>query len=88
MNVSDQVSHSYKTTGKIILHFNIQCVPSSEHPSAWLQYSANAVREIKYVSTEVHTKHTNTLYGQKVEFLNVETGGKLNTGLWTVNGQW
>jgi len=28
-------------------------------------------REIIAVSSEIHTKHTNTLYGQKVELLNI-----------------
>jgi hypothetical protein len=27
-------------------------------------------------ATEVHTKHTNTLYGQNEEFLNVKSDGK------------
>jgi len=27
-------------------------------------------------ATEVHTKHTNILYGQNEEFLNVKSGGK------------
>jgi len=27
-------------------------------------------------ATEVHTKHTNTLYAQNEEFLNLKSGGK------------
>jgi hypothetical protein len=32
-------------------------------------------REIIAVCSEIHTKHTNTLYGQNVEFVNVKPGG-------------
>ena len=32
-------------------------------------------REIIYVCSQIHTKHINTLCGQKVELLNVEIGG-------------
>jgi len=33
-------------------------------------------REIMAVCSEIHTKHINTVCGQKAEFFNVETGGK------------
>ena len=33
----------------------------------------NADKEIVAVCSEIHTKHTNTLCGQNVEFLNVKT---------------
>jgi hypothetical protein len=32
-------------------------------------------REIIAVSSEIHTKHINTLCGQNVEFVNVKPGG-------------
>ena len=32
--------------------------------------------EIIAAGTEVHTEHTNTLYWQNEEFLNVKSGGK------------
>jgi len=32
-------------------------------------------REIIAVCAEIHTKHTNTLCGQKVKLLNVKRGG-------------
>jgi hypothetical protein len=32
-------------------------------------------REIIAVCSEIHTKHTNTLCGQNVEFVNVKPGG-------------
>ena len=32
-------------------------------------------REIIAVCSEIHTKHTNMLCGQKVEFVNVKPGG-------------
>jgi len=32
-------------------------------------------REIIAVSSEIRTKYINTLYGQKVEFLNAKPGG-------------
>jgi hypothetical protein len=32
-------------------------------------------REIIAVCSQIHTKHTNTLCGQKVELLNVKPGG-------------
>ena len=32
-------------------------------------------REIIAVCSQIHTKHTNTLCGQNVEFVNVKTGG-------------
>ena len=33
-------------------------------------------REIIAVCSEIHTKHTNTLCGQNVVFVNVKPGGK------------
>jgi hypothetical protein len=35
--------------------------------------------QIIAAGTEVHKKHTNTLYGQNEEFLNVKNGGKKRT---------
>jgi hypothetical protein len=37
--------------------------------------SVNDVRETIAVCSEIHTKHTNALRGQNVEFLNVMPGG-------------
>jgi hypothetical protein len=42
-------------------------------------------REIIAVCSEIHTKHINTLCGQKVEFVNVEPGG-IYSNHWTVKG--
>ena len=42
-------------------------------------------REIIAVCSEIHTKHTNTLCGQNVEFVNVKlVVYKVTTGLWRV----
>ena len=38
-------------------------------------------REIIAVCCQIHTKHINTLSGQNVEFLKVERGGTVSTGL-------
>jgi hypothetical protein len=38
-------------------------------------------KEIIAVCSEIHTKHTNTLCGQNVEFMNVKPGG-------TYSNQW
>jgi hypothetical protein len=43
-------------------------------------------REIIAVCTEIHTKHINTLCGQKVEFVNVKPGGTYSNNR-AVNGQ-
>jgi hypothetical protein len=42
-------------------------------------------REIIAVFSEFHTKHTNTLYGQNVELLNVKPGGAYNDH-WALKG--
>ena len=42
-------------------------------------------REIIAVCSEIHTKHINTLCGQKAEFLNVKPGGKYSDH-WAVKG--
>jgi hypothetical protein len=43
--------------------------------------------EIIAVCSQIHTKHTNTLYGQDVEFLNVKPGdSKVTVGHQTFNG--
>jgi len=42
-------------------------------------------REIIAVYSEIHTKHINTLCGQKVELLNVKSGG-IYTNHWVLNG--
>jgi hypothetical protein len=46
--------------------------------------------EIIAVCSQIHTKHINTLYGQKVELLNVQPGGTVHTsiltaGFWRMN---
>jgi hypothetical protein len=41
-------------------------------------------REIIPVCSEIHTKHTNTLCGQNIGFLNVELGGTY-INHWTVS---
>jgi hypothetical protein len=42
-------------------------------------------REINAVCSEIHTKHTNTLCGQNVEFLNVKPGGTYSD-YWALKG--
>ena len=42
-------------------------------------------REIMSVCSEIHTKHTNTLFGQNVELLNDKTGGTYSDH-WAVHG--
>jgi len=41
-------------------------------------------REIIAVCSEIHTKHINTLYGQKSEFVSVETDGTYSNH-WALN---
>jgi hypothetical protein len=41
--------------------------------------------EIIAVFSQIHTKHTNTLCGQNVEFLNVKLGGSYSNH-WAVKG--
>jgi len=38
-------------------------------------------REIVTVCSEIHTKNTNALHGQNVDFLNVRTNGKRRSQL-------
>jgi len=42
-------------------------------------------REIMAVCSEIHTKHINTLCGQKVELMNVKPGGTYSDH-WAVEG--
>jgi len=42
-------------------------------------------REIIVVCSQIHTKHINRLYGQKVEYLNVKPGGTYSHH-WALNG--
>ena len=42
-------------------------------------------REIIAVCSEIHTKHTNTLRGQSVEFVNVKPDGTYSN-LWALKG--
>jgi hypothetical protein len=42
-------------------------------------------REIIAVCSQIHTKHINTLCGQKVEFFNVEAGG-IYSDHWDLKG--
>jgi hypothetical protein len=42
-------------------------------------------REIIAVCSEIHTKHTNTLCGQNVEFFNVKLGGTYSNH-WALKG--
>jgi len=55
---------------------NIQSVPRSEHSVSVVKTSQLMLyREIIAVCSEIHTKHTNTVCGQNVEFFNVKPGG-------------
>ena len=42
-------------------------------------------REIIAVCSQIHTKHTNTLCGQKVEFSDAKPGGAYSNQ-WVLNG--
>ena len=42
-------------------------------------------REIMAICSEIHTKHINTLCGQKVELMNVKPGGTYSDH-WAVEG--
>jgi hypothetical protein len=44
-------------------------------------------REIIAVCAEIHTRHVNTLCGQKVEFLNINSGG-ICINHWALMGQY
>ena len=59
------------------LYIKIQSVPRSKHTVSVIQTSQSMLyREINAVCSEIiHTKHTNTLCGQNVEFVNVKPGG-------------
>jgi len=43
-------------------------------------------REIIAVCSEIHTEHINTVCGQKVEFVNVKTGGTCSEH-WALKGE-
>ena len=43
-------------------------------------------REINAVCAQIHKKHTNTLCGQNVEFVNVKPGST-QSNQWTLNSQ-
>ena len=58
------------------LYIKIQSVPRSKHSVSVIQTSQLMLyREIIAVCSQIHTKHTNTLWGQNVELLNVKPGG-------------
>jgi len=66
---------------KHCLYINIQFVPRSEHclikTGQLMLY-----REIMAVCSEIHTKHINTVCGQKVELFNVKLAVNIvTTGL-------
>ena len=58
------------------LSLRVQSVPRSKHSLSVIQTTQLMLyREIIAVSSEIHTKHINTLCGQNVELLNVKPGG-------------
>jgi hypothetical protein len=53
-----------------------QSIPRRKHSVSVIKPNQLMVcREIIAVCSEIHTKHTNTLCGQNVEFVNVTPGG-------------
>jgi len=61
----------------VVLYLKTQFVPRSKHTPSRLKKTSRLMlyREIIAVCSEIHTKHINTLCGQKVEFENAKTGG-------------
>ena len=56
-----------------MLHLKIKLVPHSKHFLLVIKTSQLVLyREIMAVCSEIHTKHINTVCGQKVELLNVK----------------
>jgi len=54
-------------------HLKTQSVPRSKHSVYVIQTSQLMLyKEIIAVCSQIHTKHTNTLCGQNVEFVNVK----------------
>ena len=63
-----------------------QFVPRSKHSSSVIKINHLMVyREIIAVCSEIHAKLINTLCRQKVEFLNVKTGGTYSNH-WALKG--
>jgi len=57
------------------LYIKVQYVPRSKHSVSVTRTSQSMLyREIIAVCSQIHTKHTNTLWGQNVEFVNVKPG--------------
>ena len=64
----------------------IQSAPRSEHTVSVIKSSQLMLyREIIAVSSEIHTKHINTLCGQNVELLNVKLAVYRSSPYRTVN---
>jgi hypothetical protein len=61
-------------------------VPRSKHSVSVIKTSQLMLyREIIFVCSEIHTKHKNTLCGQKAEFVNVKRGGTYSKH-WALKG--
>ena len=58
----------------VCLYLKPQSVPRSKHTEVSVIQTSQLMlyREIMAVCSEIHTKHINTLCGQKVELLNVK----------------
>jgi hypothetical protein len=72
--------------GRTYIYIYIQSVPRSEHSVSVTKTSQLVLyREITAVCSEIHTKHINTLCGQKVELFNVKPGGT-HSKHWALDG--
>ena len=69
-------------------YIKTQSVPRSEHHLGYKKKTSQLImyREIVTVCSEIHTKHTNTLCGQNVGFVNVKPGGA-DSNHWALKGQ-
>ena len=64
------------------VYLKTQSVPRSKHSVSVIKTSQFILyREIIAVCSEIHTKHINTVCGQKVEFFNVKPGGAYSNHL-------
>jgi hypothetical protein len=56
-----------------VLYLKMKFVPHSKHTESRL-VNQILCRDIIVIPSKIHTKHTNTLCGRKVEILNVKPG--------------
>jgi hypothetical protein len=71
--ISLQLHSCFKGIQLLDSYINIQSVPRTKHSVSAIKTSQLMLyREIIAVSSQIHTKHINTLCGQNVEFVNVK----------------